>query len=274
MAREYEIKIKSPNAGQNSALIADGTIDLIEDFGHDFTTQFTDVPLEDGASIVDHAIDSPFRIRVNIVVTNLHTQSPEMKEARRREIEDRLFADELTNEQIASADFLSEDSKAYLRSKNIDVESYDDVQEGRPTASLEDLLKLKSERQLLTVTSLLFTYEDMVIEKISAQENAGNGTALIARIDMRQIVFAKSITTTPRTIPLDMDKMTPDEVRENVIAGNKELSDANKAKIAKRAEAKKAKADAVLAEKSVKKAKINKFLGKVLDAMLKNVRGE
>jgi len=241
MPNEYEIIVKNPVSGTSAALIADGTIDLIDSFEHNIATKFTDVPLEDGSIVVDHAIDTPIRIRLNITVSNQHTQSvaaqggfdlsqmiatgsagssPQdvidsandlLSKRERKLLENSLAYDDGSqgfaelNKQISDAVIES------LRGQIGKTSPSDEIPKGRPRATLEDLLKLKRTRSLLKVSSLLTTYDDMVIEKISFRENVRTGTALEASVDMRQIKFATPVLAIVQTRATKLESMTPDE---------------------------------------------------------------
>ena len=261
MPKDYEIKIKTKADGQNDLLIANGTIDLIDSFSHEFKTKFTDVPLEDGSSVVDNAIDIPLRIRMSIVVTNIHTKSFDLAF---NQGEFLYQQDSLAIDPNVDSDYLDSDQKALIRSLLLDKQDYDEVEGGRPATSLADILLIKSQRQLLTIDSLLHRYEDMVIENISMDENVHTGTALIARVEMRQIKFATSISLTARSVSIDSTKLTGKEALAANASKNKALKDEEAAKLVEKREAKEAEVRELNEEKTRKVNYWINVLGKAI----------
>jgi hypothetical protein len=269
MPDKYEITVKNPVAGISANLVGEGSIDLIGDFSHDMVTKFTDVPLEDGSSVVDHAVDSPLRLRLSIIVSNLHTQTELTEEYSGLDFSDMVATgsagftprqlidaanDELSGRQrrlidgtLTAAESQSDVAFNALISQavqdsilnQIRVDS-GEIEKGRPQATLADLVKLKSERSLLTISSLLASYDNMVIEKISVRETFATGTSLQANIELRQITFAVPVTTIVRTRALNLGKMTPQQARDEVIAQNRALEEKRAREVAEKKAAKEA----------------------------------
>ena len=72
MAEEYEIRVQNNKniSSSVSSFLASGKIDIIEELNHSLSSKITQIPIEDGSSIVDHVRDKPKKVSVTIAVSN------------------------------------------------------------------------------------------------------------------------------------------------------------------------------------------------------------
>lgn len=247
MAEEYEITIQDPAKGQNATLMASGVIDVIEEVTHSLNSKVTDVPLEDGSSIVDHVRDTPKKVTLTIAVSNSHTQSPLIEKNTKRMQEIRgKFA---SIDPRAIDGFSEVELEALIDESNISISSYDEVKAGRPKVALSELIDLKNSRQRVTISSFLYEYIDMIIDRISFSESAKTSSALFASVSFRQIKFATSTTDTLKgTKPVKEELVTLKDIQNK----NKALEDARQKAIQEEKDAIEAEAQQLEADKQKK----------------------
>ena len=174
MAEQYQIFVSDGD----TIFEFTGKLDLISSFSHSLSSKMTDVAVEDGFVISDHSQIQPVTIQLEAVVTNLYDNT------RTRQATEALFS------AVGQATGLEGD--VLLQQTENLLESIPTQRERRPEIVMRELVDLKDKRRILTIHSMLNSYDNMMVTSISAKEDVSTGDALHVRIGLKQLRIART----------------------------------------------------------------------------------
>jgi hypothetical protein len=140
---------------------------------HDFANRITSQPVESGATVTDHVIIEPDRLRLSGVYSN--TPLPKLADV------------------FAAQSPISIGGTATVLGQN-------PLQPRRAETLFEELHRLREEKTLVTVFTNLREYENMVIVNLSVPRDAARGGSVFAEVELQEIAFVASETVDEVTI--------------------------------------------------------------------------
>lgn len=196
MPSRYEIYItgETPD-GDATFTLLDGKMDLISSVNHMHKSRITTVPVQDGSVLTDNIRNEPVVLNLVAHVSDYYTEGAEDQIAKIQELEDHLNrfwqVSELLNAPQdllkGTADFI----KGIFREEpELGEVQYQKKAMGRPEQALADLLKKKTERTLLSVSTMLTSYDNLLIESLSFSESFETGRSLVVNITLKEVLFA------------------------------------------------------------------------------------
>lgn len=137
------------------AIVMDATLSE----GHSHTAEVTEFPVERGSSVTDNVRAKPVQLRVEGFVSDFPLQSNIVQ-------------------QLAAGAFTQRPSAELRRSQN----------------TLDKLIQLKDKGVLITVTTGIRTYKNMVISSVEVSRDAKITQGILMTIQMREIQVVKTQT--------------------------------------------------------------------------------
>lgn len=191
----YEINVFESGNGYDSItpLVAFGIVDLVYEASHSANTKFTDVPLETGAVVSDGAVDSPIRITLKILVSD---------------VDQTAFRNNRNGSEVISEMWVD------YRQPNVELNAsgWGIAKSNRARMSLDYLQNLRRNNSLLTIRTIFAEYDNMVIERIKTSETIKTGNGMLATITLKQLKFVSGTLVQKLSSNEFLYKMTPSEV--------------------------------------------------------------
>lgn len=183
------------------------------------TLTITDHPVEQGANVVDHAREEPTKLSIEGIVstvpkpfdTDTGYQTIELSVPVRRDRGTQTIALDIRKPPITPSigglvnagigALLNSTEKGTFKAETTpgtDKVSVRMLQQNSPRNRVRDvyeaLLRVQSARTLVTVNTRDRDYFDMMIERVAAPRNVGNGSSSQFQIDLKHIRIASSQT--------------------------------------------------------------------------------
>jgi hypothetical protein len=151
-------------SGQPATITPDACVEE----AHNSSADVTEDAVEVGAPVSDHVRQKPEELTLDIVISNSPIEQP---------------VDQLTGQK--------QQATVLTFSGNFD----------RVGVVHDELIRLKNEGVLLTITTSLRTYDNMVLRSINANRNARLAHTLTAQLGFKQVRIAQTQTAPAPSIP-------------------------------------------------------------------------
>lgn len=132
----------------------------------------TQYPVQTGVTMTDHAVIEPAELTIEVMMSDCHTMP---------------F---VANEPILDAVYQAMQSTTMMFSNFMQVKNSADTAENRSVHAWAMLKKMQLSRIPITVETRLQTYENMLIEELSAPDDIKTLNVLKCTVRLREIIFA------------------------------------------------------------------------------------
>lgn len=202
------VAITPQEDGSVKPLVIDATIEE----NHLLAARVTEFPIEDGSSISDHVIQSPFKLTMNCVISDDPINTSELLESTALGLSSSVFG----SKAIIAAGIASKIGGDLLAKNRSKISK----------TAKETLEGFKKEAILLTVSTSLEVYSNMLIENIGIPRTVRNSSSLSFSIVLKQVdIVSKEFVT------VDLSKLASDAqgAADNVNQGRQSTEAANDA---------------------------------------------
>ena len=161
--------------------IAGHEFDAILEDTLEVSNELTGYAVEFGVRAQDHAITNPFRWSLTVAISNNPLKVQE-------------------SDFIGAASFLDTDSGILATAAGLSAGYLAGSQETRSSSALEFLVGLATSKQRFDISAGDIDLTDMIVRKITRQKSAENENALVAVVELQQLITLETVVSNQPTL--------------------------------------------------------------------------